>query len=132
MRMGRILPQKAEKNTDSAYIFRLQRALFGFRLQKIRLAFGFQLASQPCSRDKILTNVFILQYTANIDKTFLFGTIKDAPMNKVVTIDIGCPDPVKSMKDLIPTDEKATLDTSNPVYGKYLILGYTRDVKVPH
>ncbi|XP_065215835.1 prolyl endopeptidase-like [Planococcus citri] len=67
-------------------------------------------------------------YLTNNDKIFIFQTNKDADNYKLVSIDIGNPDPT-TWKDLVPENEKDVLQWASVANEKYLILGYTQDVK---
>jgi prolyl oligopeptidase len=63
---------------------------------------------------------------ANDSTLFYFITNKDAPQNKIITIDIA--DPKFKQKDLIPEDQNANLETALAVADKYLVVLYKRNV----
>ncbi|XP_065223745.1 prolyl endopeptidase-like [Planococcus citri] len=69
------------------------------------------------------------EFITNHDKILIFKTNKDAGNYKLATIDMGCPDPSTSWKDLVPENKEDVLDWALAVFEKYLLLSYLHKVK---
>lgn len=63
---------------------------------------------------------------ANDSTLFYLITNRDAPQNKIITIDIA--DPTFNHKDLIPEDKDANLENAHAVGDKYLAVLYKKNV----
>lgn len=69
---------------------------------------------------------FSARRIGNDGTLFYCLTDKDAPQEKIITIDIA--DPKFTMKDLVPEQKDAKLEAADLV-GDYLITVYKRDVR---
>ncbi|KAJ8502127.1 hypothetical protein ONZ51_g205 [Trametes cubensis] len=68
------------------------------------------------------------EYIANDGTKFYFLTNKDAPMYKLVTVDLADPAEKRVFKDLIPEDKKAHLQDVCAINGDYAAIVYKRNV----
>ncbi|KAI0676715.1 prolyl oligopeptidase [Trametes maxima] len=68
------------------------------------------------------------EYIANDGTKFYFLTNKDAPLYKLVTVDIADAPDKRVFKDLIPEDNKAHLQDVNVINGDYAAVVYKRNV----
>ncbi|OSD01749.1 hypothetical protein PYCCODRAFT_1368709 [Trametes coccinea BRFM310] len=68
------------------------------------------------------------EYIANDGTKFYFLTNKDAPMYKLVTVDIAEPAGKRVFKDLIPEDKKAHLQDVLAINGDYAAVVYKHNV----
>ncbi|KAI0637652.1 prolyl oligopeptidase [Trametes polyzona] len=68
------------------------------------------------------------QYIANDGTKFYFLTNKDAPMYKLVTVDIADPPEKRVFKDLIPEDKNAHLQDVCAINGDYAAVIFKRNV----
>ncbi|XP_065202516.1 prolyl endopeptidase-like [Planococcus citri] len=67
-------------------------------------------------------------YITNDGRNFIFKTNKDADNFKLISLDIGNPDP-KTWKDLVPENKTDVLFGAVPAFDKYIVLCYIQNVK---